>query len=213
VFQDCNIIHRAAAAGAHRLYARTMGRPLRNFEAGIYHIGSHGSDTRHLYLDDTDRIDFVERLGYTFWQRGVELLSYVLLGNHYHALVRIPDARLSEALQRLHTEYSRNHNRRHGRSAHLFRAHCFARRIDDDDHLLVAYRYLARNPVAAGLALDPLEWAWSSAAVHAGVRGATIPLEHMPLRNSLGDHPDWQEHYADLIRQPDEKEPAVAGSE
>jgi putative transposase len=184
-----------------------MGRPLRNFEAGIYHIGSHGSDTRHLYVGDTDRVDFVERLGYTFWQRGVELLSYVLMGNHYHALVRIPDGRLSEALQRLHTEYSRHHNRRHRREAHLFRAHCFTRRIDNDDRLLVAYRYLARNPVAAGLVLDPLDWPWSSAAIHAGVRDATIPLEHMPLRSSLGDHPHWQVHYVELIRQPDEESP------
>ena len=58
------------------------------------------------------------------WQRfELALLSYVLLGSHYHALVRIADARLSQALQRLHTGYSRWHNRRHARSAHLFRAH------------------------------------------------------------------------------------------
>lgn len=52
-------------------------RVLRNFEAGIYYVASHGSDTRHHFLTDQDRVDFVERLGYTFWRRGVELLSYV----------------------------------------------------------------------------------------------------------------------------------------
>jgi hypothetical protein len=32
-------------------------------------------------------------------------------------------------------------------------------------------------------------------------------LEHTPLRNSIGDHPNWQEHYVQLIRQPDEESP------
>src|SRR5947208_5497571 len=54
------------------------------------------------------------------------------MGNHYHTLLRIPDARLSQALQRLHTEYSRHHNRRHRRSAHLFRAHAMTREITSD---------------------------------------------------------------------------------
>jgi hypothetical protein len=32
------------------------------------------------------------------------------MGNHYHTLLRIPDARVSRALQHLHTWYSRLHN-------------------------------------------------------------------------------------------------------
>lgn len=106
------------------------------------------------------------------------------MGNHYHALVSIPHGRLSEALQRLHTEYSRHHNRRHRRRAHLFRAHCLA-----------------------------LDWPWSSAPVHAGIRAATIPLQEMPLCAAFDDSPRWRERYLDLIRQPNEQEPAVAGSE
>jgi hypothetical protein len=36
-------------------------------------------------------------------------------------------------------------------------------------------------------------------------------LEHTPLRNSLGDHPNWQEHYVQLIRQPDEERARRSG--
>jgi putative transposase len=182
-------------------------RAPRRFEAGIYHVASHGSDRRYLFLGDEDRADFLERLASTFWQRELELLCYVLLGNHYHALVRIPDARLSEALQRLHTEYSRHHNRVHGRSAHLFRAHCLARRVENDSQLLAAYRYLALNPVAASLVLDPLDWPWSSARAHAGVQPATIPLEHTPLRAALDDSPRWQQRYRELIQPPTDESP------
>jgi putative transposase len=180
-----------------------MTRRPRAFHSGTYHLSAHGSDIRHLFLCDLDRIDFLERLSSTFWQRGIEVLAYVLLGNHYHALVWIPDARLSEALQRLHTEYSRQHNRTHRRGAHLFRAHCLARRIEDDAHLLASYRYLARNPVEAGLVDDALAWPWSSSRAHAGIEPDPIPLNHEPLRAALGNTPRWRLHYVKMIQSGD----------
>ena len=80
------------------------------------------------------------------------------MGNHYHLLLRTPDTRVSKALQQLHTRYSRLHNKLNGRSAHLFRAHFFARELDSADDLLWTSHYLARNPVAAGIAPHPLAW-------------------------------------------------------
>jgi putative transposase len=143
-----------------------VARPLRAFEAGIYHLAAHGSDARALFVVDDDRRDFLERLAFAVLAVGLDLLAYTLMGNHYHVLVRTPDARVSLALQRLHTGYSRRHNRIRGRSAHLFRAHCFAKAVGTDEQLLNAYRYLALNPVEAGLVLHPLDWPWSSARVH-----------------------------------------------
>ena len=159
-------------------YARRVPRQPRQFCPGLYHLAARGSDRRYLYLCDDDRVDFLDRLSATFWQRDIAVLAYALLGDHYHALVNIADPRLSEALQRLHTEYSRQHNRRHERSAHLFRAQCLARRIKDDADLLGVHRYIARNPVEAGLVDDPLEWRWASTRAHAGLEPPQIPLDH-----------------------------------
>ena len=182
-----------------------MGRRPRQFDAGIYHLGSHGSDRRHLYVCDDDRSDFLDRLSSTFWTREIDLLSYALLGNHYHCLVQIPDHRLSEALQRLHTEYSRHHNQRHGRGAHLFRAHGFARRITHTDDLLGAFRYIARNPVEAGLAQSPLDWPWASTRAHAGLEPPAIPIDERPLAAALGHTPGWRKRYAELILIPEQE--------
>ena len=139
-----------------------MARPPRALHEGIYHLAAHGSDTRYLFVNDEDREDFLRRLAAMCERFELPLLSWVLLGNHYHALLRIPDARLSRALQRLHTEYSRQHNRRHSRSAHLFRAHALTNEISSDEQLAAACRYLALNPVEAGLVTDPLEWPWTA---------------------------------------------------
>jgi len=184
-----------------------MGRPPRNFVAGIYHITAHGSDTRHLFLTPDDRRDFIERLTLSFSPNEIRLLDYVLMGNHYHALVHTPDARLSDALQLLHTGYSRYHNRRHGRSAHLFRAHCVTRAVTTEKQLLATYRYIARNPVRANLVLDPLDWPWGSARAHAGLESPVVPLDENPLRAAFDGDPKWRHRYRRLIQREDEAAP------
>ena len=176
-----------------------MPRRPRALTAGIYHLAAHGSDTRYLYLDVEDRTDFLSRLAKVCERFELALISYVLLGNHYHALVRIPDARLSRALQYLHTEYSRHHNRRHERGAHLFRAHPLIREIESDEQLLSTCRYLARNPVEAMLAVHPFDWPWSSARAHAGLGKASVALAENDLRYAFGDTDTWRQRYRSHI--------------
>jgi REP element-mobilizing transposase RayT len=178
-----------------------MGRPPRNFVDGIYHVTAHASDTRYLFLTPDDRRDFLDRLVFSVAPHDIRLLDYVLMGNHYHTLVHTPGARLSDALQRLHTGYSRRHNRRHGRSAHLFRAHCVTRAVTTDRQLLATYRYIARNPVRACLVVDPLDWPWSSARTHTGAERPTVPLDETPLRAAFADAPDWRDRYRRLVRR------------
>lgn len=188
-----------------------MPRPPRALAAGIYHLAAHGSDTRHLFLDDGDRRDFLTRLAAACERFELALVSYVLLGNHYHALVRIPDERLSRALQHLHTAYSREHNRRRGRSAHLFRAHPLIREIETAEQLVATARYFAKNPVEAGLADGPLLWRWSSARAHAGLERASIPLDENDLRHAYGDDPGWRTRYRDDLGHPPKERPRQAG--
>jgi putative transposase len=176
-----------------------MPRPPRAFVDGIYHLSSHGSDIRDLFLSANDRATFLGRLAAVSERFGLPLIAYALLGNHYHLVLATPDGRISSALQQLHGWYSRTHNRRHRRSAHLFRAHCFARELRSDADLLVACRYVAHNPVEAGLSTDPFSWPWSSTAASAGLAEPAIPLDPGPLKAALGDGDDWQRHYREFI--------------
>lgn len=172
-----------------------MGRRRRLYTAGIYHIAGHGSDDRLLFDDDADCLAFLDRLGLTFSVLGVEIVSYVLMGNHYHALVCTPDDRLGRGLQSVHGGYSFERNRLRGRRAHLFRAHCLARRLADDADLLTVVRYLALNPVAAGLVVDPFDWPWSSARAHAGIESGTIRLAEHHLEAVFGGGSTWRDRY------------------
>jgi putative transposase len=184
-----------------------VARAPRAFQAGIYHVGSHGSDERYLFLSDGERAVFLEGLGRVLGRFELGLVSYTLMGTHYHLLLRIPDARVSKAMQRLHTWYSRLHNTLNGRSAHLFLAHFFAREIESDEDLLWTARYVAWNPVAAGLVSDPFAWPWSSAAATAGLAKPALPLDLAPLRAAVGEAPDWRQRYRRFIEQAETDEP------
>jgi putative transposase len=182
-----------------------MPRQPRAFVEGIYHVASHGSDTRHLFLIPDDRATFLDRLALVIERFDLRLVAYALLGNHYHVVLSTPGAQVSSALQQLHGWYSRTHNRRHGRGAHLFRAHFFARELRSDADLLVACRYVAHNPVAAGLSTDPFSWPWSSTAASAGLGEPAIPLDPGPLRAALGDSNEWQRRYRRFIEAGDDE--------
>jgi len=172
-----------------------MARPPRELHEGIYHLTAHGSDARYLFLDDEDREDFLTRLAAICERFELALLSWVLLGGHYHALLRIPDARFSQALQRLHTGYARRLNKRRNRTAHLFRAHPSITLIESDRQLVAACRYLALNPVEAGIVENALDWPWSSARAHAGLERPRIPLAESDLRAAFGSGSDWRREY------------------
>jgi REP element-mobilizing transposase RayT len=179
-----------------------MGRPRRLYAEGIYHVTAHASDDRQLFSDDADRLAFLEHLTLAFVPLGLSIVSYVLMSTHYHSVVATPDDRIARGLQTLHGGYSARFNRRHRRHAHLFRAHCFARRITDNDDLVTVTRYLALNPVAAGIVIRPLDWPWSSSRAHAGLERPAIPLAEAPLRSAYDDSPDWRERYRRVIEDP-----------
>lgn len=190
-----------------------MARPPREYAKGIYHVAGHGSDDRILFIDDGDRRTFLDHLSTTFALLELRIVSFVLMTNHHHLLVDTPDARIEQGLQQLHGGYARQHNVRHGRTAHLFRAHPLARRIEDDDDLIWTDRYIARNPVEAGIVLDPFDWPWGSAATHAGIAPIAIALHEQPLRGAYESASNWRRRYYDYVSVNDEAGEPTRGFE
>lgn len=181
------------------------------YAQGIYHVAGHGSDDRVLFRDDEDRRTFLDHLAATFAELGLGVVSYALMTNHHHLLVQTPDRRLADGLHALHGGYARKHNRRHGRTAHLFRAHSLARRLESSADLIWTDRYIARNPLAAGLVLDPFDWPWSSARAHAGLAHSALTLYESPLRGAYEQASNWRRRYHDYIAARERLATASAG--
>ena len=87
---------------------------------------------------------------------------YCLLGNHYHLLLVPHEHPVSRLMQQLNATYCQAFNRRHGRVGHVLQGRFGSRLVQDGEYARTVVRYLAWNPVVAGLAGGPDEWVWSS---------------------------------------------------
>lgn len=147
-----------------------MARPLRiQYENALYHVTSRGNEKAKIYMDDQDRYIFIEHLARVVEQYTWVLYAYCLMGNHYHLLVRTPDANLSTGMRQLNGIYAQYFNARHERVGHLFQGRFKAILIKDEDRLLIVARYVVLNPVRAELVMDPEDWRWSSYRGTAGL--------------------------------------------
>ena len=81
-----------------------MARPWRiQYQDAVYHIASRGNGKQNIFLDDADRKDFLELLKTGSERFKLQIFAFCLMSNHYHLLLRTPDANISSAMQWLNT--------------------------------------------------------------------------------------------------------------
>ena len=107
--------------------------------------------------------------------------------NHVH-LILVPrdSGGIGRAMSAVHGRYAGRIHARLKRTGHFWQGRfgCVAK---DEPHLGAAVRYLALNPVRAGLVGRVEDWPWSSAQVHLGCvaeAGLTVPE---PVRSRYPD--------------------------
>jgi putative transposase len=133
---------------------------------GIHHVYGRGNNRELIYLDEADRLTYLRLLGRAVADRGWRCLVYCLMGNHVHLVIETPEPNLGAGMQAFHGTYARVFNDRHARSGHVFQGRFNARPIRTDPQLWATLRYVALNPVAAGLCASAQDWRWSSCGRH-----------------------------------------------
>lgn len=141
---------------------------------------ARGNNRRRIFLDDRDRLLYLALLGRVVrWKRWL-CLAYCLLDNHIHLLVETPEPNLGSGMQLLHGLYGLHHNRRHQTSGHVFQGRYGSKRVTADEQLWTVVRYIARNPVEAGVCGRAEDWRWGShAATAAGTPPAWLDLDRL----------------------------------
>lgn len=140
-----------------------MSRPLRiELSGGLYHVTSRGDRREAIYLDDDDRLNWLNLLGEVCEHFNWRVHAYCQMTNHYHLVVETPEANLSKGMRQLNGVYTQQINRRHKRVGHVFQGRYKAILVEKDAYLLELARYVVLNPVRAGMTNDIGEWSWSS---------------------------------------------------
>ena len=77
------------------LHLLITAKPLRiQYCGAVYHVMARGGHGQGIFGDATDRKWFLEALGEACQKTGWRIDAYVLMGNHYHALVETPESNL-----------------------------------------------------------------------------------------------------------------------
>jgi putative transposase len=146
-----------------------MPRPPRiQVAGGFYHVTTRGNRDQVIYQDAGDRTSFDRRVAKNTELYGWRVISWAQMTNHYHLFIQTPEPNLSEGMHRLNSLHAHWFNDVHNVEGHLFERRFRARLIERDSYALVCLRYIALNPVRAGLCERPEEWQWSSFAATIG---------------------------------------------
>lgn len=153
-----------------------MARPLRlEFPGAVYHVTARGDRREPIFLDDADRLAFIDLLAREVTQQGWVLYAFCLMDNHYHLLLETPEANLVRGMRRLNGVYTQAFNRRHRLVGHLLQGRYKSILVDKDAYLRELCRYVVLNPVRVKKkgAASVANYRWSSYLPTAG--GGTAP--------------------------------------
>lgn len=108
---------------------------------------ARGDHHRAIFCDVRDEKHFTELLAEMREQFRVQVLAYVMMGNHYHLMVCTPEANLSRAIQWLNISYSVWLNKRRGEVGHVFQGRFKAVVVEGEGWGIVLSEYVHLNPV------------------------------------------------------------------
>ena len=164
-----------------------MPRPPRPTAAGIYHVAVTAPSAGKLFADAEDRLRFTAELARTTLFEHWTCICFCLLTTHYHLVVDVDDGALPRTMKKLNWQYARSVNARREGRGHVVGGRYLSVPVSDTDHLLTVFRYVARNPVEAGLCRQPQAWPWSSYAGSVGLeRGFTFVDSAIVLESFAG---------------------------
>jgi REP element-mobilizing transposase RayT len=164
-----------------------MPRPPRvQFPGALYHVTAQGNRDSALYVDASDRQLWMSLLSLTCAQHDWQIHAWCQMTTHYHLLLTTPAGDLAAGMHRLNSRYAHCWNERHREKGHLFRARYGAKIVDSEEYLHEAYRYIAMNPVKAGICRRPEDWRWSSFAYLFGGVMLDLPSDERWLLSHFG---------------------------
>jgi putative transposase len=137
----------------------------------VVHVVNRGVERRELFSGSQDYDEFLGLLDRTRARVPVQVLSYVLMPNHWH-LVLWPDtcAELSQFLHyltTLHAARLRHRSRTIG-LGHVYQGRFRTSEVATDRRYAHTIRYVEANPLRANLVQRAEDWRWSSLTERVG---------------------------------------------
>ena len=122
-----------------------------------------GNNRKEIFHNKEDFRYFKEQMGYIKKEYAIKLFHYVLMDNHVHIVIKVPEAKnLSKAMKSLNLSYTQYYRKKYGGIGHFFQDRFKSFVIQEGKYILECGRYVERNPVKAGMVDYPGDYKWSS---------------------------------------------------
>lgn len=109
-----------------------MSRPLRlAFAGGLYHIFPPGDRREDIYVNDSDRSQWLALFGQVCKRYNWRCPAYCLMDNHYHIVVESIEGNLHKGCDSF-TAFTLNISRTHHRIGHVFQGRYKGILVDKD---------------------------------------------------------------------------------
>lgn len=182
-------------------------QPRKEFPGAHYHVMSRGNEKQDVFRSRGDRTRFLGLLEEVVSLDGWELFAFCLLSNHYHLVVHTPAPTLAHGMRYLNGVYTQWFNAKYNRVGHLFQGRYFSRSIQRDEHVLALTRYIAQNPLRAGLCDEVSNWEWGSHRAIAGLSPCPGFLNADLFLSLFGDEPhSARQAYVEYVGMPAQAE-------
>jgi putative transposase len=155
----------------------------------LHHLGLLGHNGAPVFVDSSDREAYLGMARQAALEQGVAVHAYALLDAEVQMLVTpARDDSLGRMMQSLGRRYVAAFNRRHGRRGTLWDGRFRSSVLEAAAWLFDATVFIETLAVVQGLAAQPGDWPWSSAAHHLGRARQALVSEH-ELYWQLGNTP------------------------
>lgn len=147
-----------------------MGKYKIDFEEGkIYHIYNRGNAGSLIFFKPKNYKYFLDLLD-KYLSENLVVLTYCLLPNHFHLLIKVKcninksdtSKLISERFRRLFISYSQAINKQEKRYGSLFQKHFKRIEINKEDYLSRIILYIHLNPFKHGIASDYESYKYSA---------------------------------------------------
>lgn len=179
-----------------------MARPLRLcFENAVYHITARGNRKENIFYSDRDRYVFLDKMNETFVKYSFICYAHCLIDNHYHLVLKTPNANISEGMHYLNTSYANWFKAKHNIVGVVFQGRYKSPIVDEDNYALAVTVYVHVNPIRAGIVKNLEDYKWSSFLDYIGKRKPIVErLDTSFILNRFGkDLRIAQENYRNYV--------------
>jgi len=188
-----------------------MARVARTVIPGLpHHVTQRGNRRAPVFFSDDDYRVYASLVGRAARACGTEIWAFCLMPNHVHfVLVPSIEDGLRRTFAEAHRQYTGRINARFGWTGHLWQGRFFSNAMDER-HLRAALRYVAMNPVRAGLVENAEDWPWASTrTLIAQRRGGFVEIE--PVLRRTGDFRQFLGQQEDILATAALRDGASAG--